>query len=355
MNITINAGVLAQELRLLNTIVPTKPALPILMNVLIKANGTGLRLVATDLEVAFGSTCRAQIDEDGSVTVPCKRLLDMVEQLSGDIQLVTDRLQVHVRSGSFRSRLQTMTPEDFPALPTAEGKTTALPTAHFQAMVTRVRYAISDKGKYVVNGAYLTLNDTVGALVATDGKRLALTTLGATGTTTTVILPSKTLDAVLTMFTEPTLFFSQSERHLFFQAGDRLLVSRTIDGQFPAYERIIPKQEDGRFAIIDRARLISALRRVGLVSEDNMACYFAFSAGKLDLSSSSALIGDATEQIAVDYNGEPLKVCCNWQFVLDFLEVASRQTVSIAFKDTNTPLLLTDGDNHMAVVMLMRG
>lgn len=354
MNVTINTTTLAGELRLLNQVAPQKAALPILSNVLIETDMTGLRFAASDHEVSFQSACLANVDEPGSVTLPAKRLLDMIEQLPDtDVQIYTDRAHVHLRSGTFKSRLQTMSPDDFPARHEPPAEASPLPTAAFQAMINRVRYAISDKGKYVVNGALLTLTDTVVALVSTDGKRLAVTTMPRNGTRTSIIVPTKTLDALCSMFSEPQIMFSQDDRHLYFQAGARLLVSRTIDGQFPNYDRVIPRDTNKK-ALVNRAQLAAALRRVGIVSEESLACNLVFSQGSLEISSSSAQVGDADEQVAVDYSGDPIKVCCNWQFLLDFLEAASGQTVTISLKTETSPMMLTDGNEHLAVVMLMR-
>lgn len=354
MNITVNTTTLAGELRLLNQVAAAKPALPILANVLISADMSGLRFAASDAEVAFTTTCEAEINEPGVVTLPVKRLLDMIEQLpDGLVNLFTDKAHVHLRSGQFKSRLQAMPPEDFPAIPEPDGEPSSLSTGALQAMIGRVRYAISDKGKYVVNGALLTLTDSVAALVSTDGKRLAVTTMKRSGSPCSVILPTKTLDAIVSLFDDPQIMFSQSDRHLFFQAGDRLLVSRTIDGQFPNYDRVIPKDTDKK-AVVNRVQLAAALRRVGLAAEENLACNLTFSEGSILLASSSAQVGDAEEDVAASYSGDPLRVCCNYQFVLDFLEAASGQTITIDLKTDKSPMLLTDGGDHLAVVMLMR-
>ena len=351
MRVVINSQLLAQELRLLNTIAPVKPALPILTNTLITANDA-LTFAATDLEIGFLTTCRAQIVEPGTITLPVKRLLDIIEQTTGDVQISSEKHHVFIQSGAFKSRLQALQPEDFPTLPTVTGDITTLHTATLQAMIGRVRYAVAEGGKYTVNGALLKLTEQGGALVATDGKRLALTT-GLRAGATSVIVPAKALDA-LAIFSEPEVAFSQSDRHLFFQAGNRLLISRTLEAQFPAYERILPRDND-KVAVVERAALSAALRRVGLLSEDNKACYLSFSAEGIDLTSSSAEAGDAAERVAAQYEGDPLRVCCSWRYLLDFLEAASGQTVTVSLKDVNSAILLTDGDNYIAVVMAMRG
>jgi DNA polymerase-3 subunit beta len=354
MNVTVNVPVFAQELRLLNQVVAQKPPLPILSNVLIRAELDQLYLATTDMEIAFSTVCKAVVGEPGVVTLPVKRLLDIVERLSdADVQIVTDKAHVHVRSGAFRGRLQTLSPDDFPTVPEPSEEPSMLPTVALQTMVGRVRYAVSDKTKYTVNGALLTLTDTLAALVSTDGKRLVVTSMPFSGQPTSVIIPTKTLDVLSALFNDAQIAFSKGERHLFFQAGERMLASRMLEAKFPAYQRIIP-QDTTKKATADRSALAAALRRVGIVSEENQACYLSFSESTLDITSSSAMVGDAAERVVIGYEGEPLSVCCSWQFVLDFLEAASGQLITISLKDANNPMLLTDGEDHLAVIMLMR-
>lgn len=355
MNITVNSTALAQELRLINHVVSSKPALPILMNVLVRA-ADALQFYATDMEIGFSTSCQAMISEPGEITLPAKKLLDLVEQLpNADVQIVTDKTHVRVLCGAFKSRLQTLNAADYPIVPQIEGQTSTLPTTVLQHMIARVRYAISDRTKYMVNGALLTLTDTVMALVATDGKRLSLVTAAQqNAVASTAIIPTKTLDAITALFSSEQIEFSQSTRHLFFTSGDRVLISRMLDGVFPAYQRIIPRDTDKR-ATIDRAGLAAALRRVGLIADANQAVYFAFESGGLNITASSAETGDAYEHLAINYDGPALKVCINWEYVLDFLNASTGASVTCDFKEVTTPLLLSDGDSFVNVVMLMRG
>lgn len=354
MQILVNTTALAQELRLLNHIVVPKTTSPILLNVLIKADGGLISLTTTDLEIAFQTFCPATVHEPGEITLPAKRLLDMIDQLPDTtVELNMQAGIVLLYSGSFHSRLQTLDADDFPTLPIMEGEITTLPTAKLQEMVRRVQYSISDKGKYTVNGALFTLTPNLTALVSTDGKRLALTSMAYGGQEIRTIIPAKALEALLSMFTEPTIMFSQHGNHLFFKSGDRLLSSRMLDLKFPTYEGIIPRA-NGNKATVVRASLAAALRRVGLVAEENGACYFTFQTNALDITSSSASVGDAAERVVIHYEGEPLKVSCNWRYVLDFLEVCIASNITMELNDHNTPMLLTESGDHIAVVMLMR-
>ena len=354
MNITVNSTTLVQELRLINQVAAVKPPLPILMNVLLRADDH-LHLFASDLEVGFSTGCQAQIDEPGVITLPAKRLLDLVEQLPDtDVQIVTDAKHVHILSGQFRSRLQTLPPDDFPQAPEVAGEPTSFSTAALQQMIKRVRYAITDNGSnFVIKGALLSVADNVCGLVATDGKRLSLATMSQAGAATSVLLPTKALDMLMGLFAGGEMVFSQDERHLFFSVGHRMLFSRMLAGKFPAYQSIIPRNNDRR-ATVGRAALASAVRRVAMVAPENQSMVFDLDADMLSVSSSSQEVGDAQETVAADYAGEPMRVTLSGQYLLDFLEVAEGQQVVLDLKDARSPLLVTDGSSFLNVIMSMR-
>lgn len=362
MNLTVNSQLLAQELRLVNHVLPNKPALPVLANVLLYADAdhSELNLYGTDLEVGFSTSCQASVGVSGRVTLPGKKLLELVEQFTdADVTITLDKNHVRVSSGTFKSRLQTFRADDFPQMPSSEGVQTTLGGIAFQSLISHVRYAISERtAKYVIDGALLTLTDSVAgvaALVATDGKRLSLMTMPkGDGPAMSAVLPSKALDALRLQFSgNEDIQFSESHQHLFFTAGDRQLFTRRLEATFPKYDRIIPREHDKKVTI-NRVALAAALQRVGLVSDTNQATHLYFEPGSLLMQSSSAELGDASEHLPIDYEGTPVKVCLNWTFLRDFLNAAVGQSVVVEFKDSNSPLLLTDGSNFINVVMLMR-
>ena len=346
MNITTNTMALANELRILTKIAPPKPSIAILSHVLLRAEDQ-LYLSATDLEIAMSAECRATVHETGSMALPAKTLLDILEQLpDADVNIDNGK----ITSGAFRSKLSALPHEDFPALPAINGDSIPLSGQSLRRLIDRTAYAISDKTqKYVLDGALLSLNGEVMAMVSTDGKRLSVATAArAAGIDQSVVLPSKTLDVLLAQSGD--LLFSRGERHLFFSHGKRLLISRMLEGEFPRYERIIPKGND-QMANVSRIALAAALKRVGLVAE---GVHMTFTSGALNLTSRSTEIGDADESVAIRYDGPDVHLCANWKYLLDFLDHATEQTVTIAIKTSATPLLLTDGNDFINVIMVMR-
>lgn len=353
MNVTINSQELAAELRLLNKVVPTKPTLAILSHALIQAEEQGIVLHATDLEMALTSPCPGRVDMPGHAAVPVAKLLAMVEQFAdADVLLTSDGKQVGVSCESFRGRLQAMPTEDFPTKPTVEGTTVSIEASALRGLIAKTRHALNASGaKHMLKGALLTFVGDAVAMVTTDGQRLSLATTPRSGVDLDIIIPAKTLD-VLAGSAEGGMEVTVGARHLFFALKGRLLTSRMLEGKFPAYDRIIPR--DNTITIqAERTTLAAALRRVVLTAEETQAVYLNLIPGWMRMSSASVGIGSASEDVAIGYEGPELKVCVNGAYLLDFLNAASGASVTLALKDERGSLLMTDGD-HLGIVALMR-
>jgi DNA polymerase-3 subunit beta len=202
------------------------------------------------------------------------------------------------------------------------------------------------------------------SLVATDGHRLALVTVARNGVPDTdevkAILPKKTLGELARLLQEGAedIRYERGENHLFFDVGGRLLISRMIDGQFPAYERVIPKGNDKKIEF-ERDRLTNAVKRVALLSnERSRAVKIQIDKGKVDITSSSPELGEATETLPVEYTGEAMQICFNAQYVLDFLAAVSTDLVSLELKDEVSQAVMkpvgAEGYDYTYVIMPMR-
>jgi DNA polymerase-3 subunit beta len=282
-----------------------------------------------------------------------------------DVRIEEDKNGVKVAADRFDSRMQTLPREDFPTLPDLSGKARAtLPRAAVREMVAKTQFAITGEDtRYFLNGAKFVLKPQSLTLVATDGHRLALVDVNhATGVETEigVILPKKTLLELGKLLAEGEgdIQFESGENHLFFEVAGRVLISRMIDGQFPAYERVIPKGND-KVIEFDRDRLTSAVKRVALLSnERSRAVKFEITKGKVEVTSSSSEFGEAREEVAVDYTGTPLAISFNAQYVLDFLNVVETEVVSLSLKDEVSQAVMkpigADGYDYTYVIMPMR-
>ena len=366
MELVVGKNALLRELQLFQGIVERKNTIPILANVLMEAKGNEVRMLATDLEVALRSRCEASVSKGGSLTLPAKKLYEIVKALpETDVRIEEDKNGVKVAADRFDSRMQTLPREDFPTLPDASGAARAtLPSAALRQMIAKTQFAITGEDtRYFLNGAKFVLKPDSLTLVATDGHRLALVeVMHSVGVTQDVgvILPKKTLLELGKLLAESDadVEFESGENHLFFKLGDRMLISRMIDGQFPAYERVIPKGNDKDIEF-DRERLTSAVRRVALLSnERSRAVKFEIDKGKVEVTSSSSEFGEAREQLPVDYTGAAMTISFNAQYVLDFLNVAETDLVSLSLKDEVSQAVMkpiaADGYSYTYVIMPMR-
>jgi DNA polymerase III subunit beta len=369
MELVVRKNDLLRELQLFQGIVERKNTIPILANVLMEAKEGQVSFLATDLEVGLRSKCTASVAKGGSLTLPAKKFYEIVKSLpETDIRIAEDKGGVKVAADRFDSRMQTLPREDFPTLPEAGSTPTAtLPRSALREMVSKTQFAITGEDtRFFLNGALFVLRSDSMSLVATDGHRLALVTTPRDGgakkddSEVRAILPKKTLGELARLLGEgdEDIRYERGENHLFFDVGGRLLISRMIDGQFPAYERVIPKGNDKHIEF-ERDRLTNAVKRVALLSnERSRAVKFQIDKGKVDVTSSSPDLGEAKETLPVDYTGGSMQICFNAQYVLDFLSAVSTDVVSLDLKDEVSQAVVkpvgAEGYEYTYVIMPMR-
>ena len=368
MELVVRKNDLLRELQLFQGIVERKNTIPILANVLMEAKGDQISFLATDLEVGLRSKCAGTVTKPGALTLPAKKFYEIVKSLpETDIRIAEDKGGVKIAADRFDSRMQTLPREDFPTLPESGGTPTAsLERNAVKEMVAKTQFAITGEDtRYFLNGALFVLKPDEMSLVATDGHRLALVSVtrdgGKSGSAESkAILPKKTLGELGRLLSEGEgdIGYERGENHLFFQVGERMLISRMIDGQFPAYERVIPKGNDKHIEF-ERDRLTNAVKRVALLSnERSRAVKIQIERGKVDVTSSSPDLGEAKETLPVDYTGSPMQICFNAQYVLDFLAAVATDVVSLELKDEVSQAVMkpvgAEGYDYTYVIMPMR-
>jgi len=372
MELVLRKADLLRELQLLQGIVERKTTIPVLANLLMEADANEIRLLATDLEVGLRSRCDASVARPGTVTIPAKKLFEIVRNLpETDVRIEEDRGGVRVAADRFDSRLATQSPEEFPQVPTGSDEyPESMSAAGLRQMVKKTQFAITGEDtRYFLNGGLLVLGAESMSLVATDGHRLALVTVPRAGEEKDrptgaeelrVILPKKTLSELDRLLGDgvEVVHFSRTENHLFFKVGDRIRISRVIDGQFPAYERVIPKTNDKKIDF-ERDKLTSAIRRVSLLSnERSRAVKLQIEPGQVEVTSSSPDVGDARELLMVEYAGPALQVCFNAQYMLDFLTAVETDQIVLEFKDDVSQAVMRplgpEGYDYLYVIMPMR-
>jgi len=377
MELTVGKADLQKELQLCQGVVEKRSTIPILSNVLLKAADGRLQIAATDLDVTILSSCAARITTPGGVTIEAKRLFDVIRSLPDDDVHMTmqENNSVLIEAGTAKFRLLGLPAEDYPTLPTvnvSEGYT--MPLDELKTMVAKVKFAIThEETRFQLNGALLKVQPNKMEMVATDGHRMALINFpsgitgakGKKGSDLTILIPRKALDEILRLEAgaeeDGTVRFGVSENQLFFEAGERRLLARMIDVNFPNYMEVISRDND-RHVLVDRDRLLSTIKRISLVAnERTRAVRFDFSPGKLTVSSTNPELGDARETVPIDYAGQPFYVGLNAAYVMDFLSATDTPSVSLDLKDENSQCIgrpSSSGEDlpydYLYVVMPMR-
>ncbi len=372
MKLAIPKNELQRGLGRIQTIVEKRNTMPILANVHLEAKSgkeASLELAATDLEVGIRSSQPANVKKAGAVTVSAKKLYEIVRELPEEevqIEATTDAY-LSIRCARAEFRLAGTSAEEYPALPSFEPKNvTTVQAVVLSQMIERTMYAASaDETRYNLNGVYLENLEESGKLrmVATDGHRLAYVDrlLGTTldGLDGGVIIPRKGLAELKRLVDEE----DADEIELGFEGSNGLvrkkgvtLVMRLIEGEFPNYRQVIPRETTQQL-VMPTEGLLHSLRRVALLSsERSRAVKLELSNGTLRLSSNNPDLGEAHEDLDVDYAGETLAIAFNARYLMDSLNALAVKEVKLAFQDALSPAQLTptDDPDSLAVVMPMR-
>ena len=369
MEFTVRKFDLLQELTLIQGVVERKTTIPILGNVLLRAEGDELGITATDLEIGLKSACAAKTTVLGTLTLPAKRLYEIVRALP-DKEIKFKRSEgnwVSLTCGATRFRIAGLPQEDFPVLPEPKSAAAKIPADVLAKIISRTVFAIStEDSKYTLSGALLLLKPGSITMVATDGHRLAHVEksepLEDIREETKVLVPRKAMGELVRVISESPdvdqIGFSRDDSHLFFDMGKRLLISRMLTGQFPNYEAVLPRGND-RVVTINREEIGSAIKRVAILSDErSRTVKLALANGSLEITASHSDLGEAHETLEVDYDKEDLQVGFNYQYLLDFLVTADEPEVSFEFKDSESAAQLRahppSDYNYRYVVMPMR-
>jgi DNA polymerase-3 subunit beta len=369
MEFTVSRADLVRELNLSQGVVEKKTTIPILSNVLVEANGDRIHLTATDLELGIRCSCPARVKKSGGGTIPARRLLDYVRLLpDSDVQIkVQENNWASLVCGRSKTRIAGMSRESFPELPQMPAMLAEIPIATLAAMIAKTIFSISsEESRFTLNGALLVLKKGGLIMVATDGHRLAMVEssgdLPGIEGAYRALLPRKAMGELQKLAGEAsadaTVRFSGDENHLFFQLGDRLLLSRKLTGNFPDYERVLPKEQPNSVTL-DREEFRSAIERVAQFSDErSRAIRVRVAPGEVKAHSSVSETGESEESIPATYDGPAVEIGFNAQYLLDFLRAVPTPQVSFLFKDAHSAGELRPGgekpENYRYVIMPMR-
>ncbi len=369
MEITVSQFELLRELTATQGVVERKTTIPILSNYLFEAAGDKLSLTATDLDLSLRTSCNAKVKKEGACTIPARKLHDYVKLLP-DADITIKLLENHwvsIRCGRSNTKMVGMARSNFPSLPAfpAAGAI-KIPAAVLRSMISKTGFAIAnEESRYTLNGALMVLKPESITMVATDGHRLAHVERtgekfeGVSGEIKTLI-PKKAMDELKSLLDSDveTIDFAKDESTLFFRVGTRLLTSRQLTGQFPNYEAVLPK-DITKSITLHGEELGAAIARVAqFADERSRAVKLRLEKGELKLSASSTEMGESEDSIEVAYDGEPMQIGFNAQYLTEFIRATGSCDVKLELKDAQSAgqLRPAEGDDYKYryIVMPMR-
>lgn len=374
MKFKINKDHFSNGLQQVLNVVGTRAAMPILGNVLIEAQAGHLSLTTTNLDIGIRCRITAEISSEGSITLPVRKLATIVKELPQKEVFVEveSNNQAKITSGGSLFKVMGIGTEDFPPLPSFENQHVfKLEQDELSGMLKSVSFAQStDENRYILNGVYFNFTEENLTLVATDGRRLALTSfeLGANDSDTgSLILPAKTVTEIERLVGKgETVKIAFNDRQVAFEIAikddegesglvDQIyLVSKIVEGNFPNYRQVIPKDTEHRVKI-ERELFLECVHRAALVtSEKSNSIKLKMSDNLMELTGSSAEYGESHESMAIAYTGPEVQVNFNPTFLMEPLRALSQDEVYFEFKDELNPGLIKTLDNFLCVIMPLR-
>ncbi len=346
MEITVSRQELLKELTATQGVVERKTTIPILSNFLLEAEGERLSLTATDLDQAIRTSAPVKVKKAGACTIPARRMYDYVKLLpEGEISIkLLDNHWVQIKSGRSTTKIVGMARANYPQVPEFPSvDAIKISAAALKTLIARTIFAISnEETRYTLNGALLVIKAESLAMVATDGHRLSFVEkvneeiAGVSGEKR-VLVPRKALDELrqlLAATAEATIDFADDEHTLYFRVGHRALSSRKLNGNFPNYEAVMPR-DNTKFVIVSAAELGQAIQRVAQFADERSgAVRMKIEQNELKISSSSTEAGESEDTIDTPYTGDALTVGFNSGYMLDFLKALNNEgEVRLEFKD----------------------
>jgi DNA polymerase-3 subunit beta len=351
MDFIVSRNEILKPLDLAKDVTEQRSTIPILANVLLRVEGQRLTIAGTDLDVSIQASCEVQTEDEGTATVPAKRVFDIVRLQPVDAEIRIKLLEndfVQLKAGKSEYKMPGLSVESFPQIPPfPSDMVVSLPGAPLRAMIQRTMFAIPrEDSAYSLSGALLTLTPTQMRMVATDGHRLAMVTKSADLTQVeseiSSMIPYKALVQLQRLIGDgdPVVGFATSENKLFFAIEGKRLISRMLTAKFPNYEMVLPKAND-KLITVSAADVAKAVKRAGIMTDDRIRCIkLAIDAGTLKVTASSVGIGEACEVLPLEYGGDPLEIGFNPKYVLDFLGACESTNVTVALKDGETQVEL---------------
>ena len=385
MKLTLEKNILLDVLQKVQSIVALRTTLPILSNVLLEAYNGKLKLTTTDLEVSLQTSIDVEIIEEGSTTLPARRFFSICRDLPShqiEFSIEDEKEEIIIKSGSFEGKLGGLPKSDFPEIPEFKNDFSyTLNQSILKSLLQKTSYAASnDESRPILNGSLMSFKNDKLTVVCTDGRRLALAEQDIEideSSDIDVVIPSKTVNELIKSLgntskntlednksgitnnvemekSDEDVNIRMSTSQIAFEFGNILIMSKLIDGIYPNYQQVIPKQCEERL-VVDREILFDAVRRVSLMLNDQAAAVtLEIKENKIDLLTSSIDVGNASESIPVKYNGKEVNIAFNPGYLTAPLKHLDSDEIYFEFSDENSPGLIKSNIPFLYVIMPMR-
>ncbi len=359
MKIEIGLKQLSEAVAMVSRVVANRPQLPVLSNILLSAEPTGLRLSATDLEIGMSIFLPAKVEEVGKTTVPARIFLDYVMSLSGDkVELLESEGKLQVTAGVYKGQIQTTPAEEFPTLPTGDGEGIEVEANKLVEILGKVIYAAAkDSLRPVLTGVLFEINENKLRVVGTDGFRLSMAEMKIEkGEKRSLVVPARAVAEMMKMAKEGKvkLLYLEESKQVVLQTTEAVLMAQVLEGNFPDYGRILPKSSTLTFSA-SREELLQAVKSVQIFARDNSnVMRWSVLEGELSATSSAGEKGQGKASCSVSISdGESANVVFNAKYVLDFLTNLSCENVVVALGEALAPGSFRQEGNEDSLYVVM--
>lgn len=339
MRLTISREKLQEALTAVAAAVPTKTTLPVLGNLLLETTDRGLRLSGTDLDIGVSTEVLADVESPGAITVPAKKLVEIVRELPpAPVKLgAAGEQRVTLECGRARFKLLGLPRDEFPAFPTVDfSKSWRVKSGDVQGLIGHTAFAVStEESRPILNGVLWEIRDEQMRMVATNGHRLAKMEVPYTGGHGgDFIIPPKALEQVRRLFpSDEELEVARGENHVAFRSPFTAVFTRLIEGPYPNYDQVIPR-DNNRVAIIDKVALQSALKRMAVVASDQThRVKLSFNAALLKFSVATPDLGEGQDELPIRYDGDPIDIGFNGMYLLEILRYMPTEEIRFTFRE----------------------
>lgn len=363
MHFEINKDDFLKGLQTVQNAISQKNTLPILSNLLLETDKEDIKLTATDLDIGILSMVPTKAKSQGAITIPAKKLVDIIKELP-DTNNVTILLKknnmITIDCGKSHFKIIGLPKDEFPQIPEFKNKETlTISQKLLKEMLELTSFAVSkDETRYVLNGVLFVIKKAEMQLIATDGRRLAMAAKKISGKNEVdkkVIVPAKTIHELLKMLQdEGKVEIVFSENQIFFDLGKTKVISRLIEGEFPNFEQVVPKERSDKIKI-NRGNFLAATKRASLFTNpDSLAVKVDVSKNKMILSKNAPYIGEVKEELGINYGGRNISIGFNPAYIIDVLKNLDDEEIELELEDSDKPGVIRKGNEYVYVVLPMQ-